>query len=153
MIDNSKLVCPKCRKTNWFAIDNAPQYSDFCRNCYYKISYWKQDFLTQFHCEKCNNNNGTLNDKDNYITITCSDCGHENYILKKNNDTLDNRNLVSPVNNKKPVKKFVPKCPMCQSPNIRKLTAAKRITHGLAFGLFSKTARSQWVCNSCGNKW
>lgn len=48
---------------------------------------------------------------------------------------------------------YVPKCPTCQSPNIHKLSTSKRAVHGLAFGLFSKTARSQWECKDCGNKW
>lgn len=45
-----------------------------------------------------------------------------------------------------------PKCPLCKSKNIRKTSAAKRIAHGAAFGLFSNTARSQWECLNCGNK-
>lgn len=48
---------------------------------------------------------------------------------------------------------YTPKCPVCQSPNINKISGLSRAAHGLTFGLFSKTARSQWVCNSCGNKW
>lgn len=47
----------------------------------------------------------------------------------------------------------IPKCPICQSTNIQKISSINRAVHGLAFGLFSKTARSQWVCNNCGNKW
>ena len=46
-----------------------------------------------------------------------------------------------------------PKCPMCGSTNIHKISGVKRATHGLAFGLFSKTARSQWECGNCHNKW
>lgn len=46
-----------------------------------------------------------------------------------------------------------PKCPTCGSTNISKLTATNRLVHGAAFGLFSKTARSQWKCKSCGNLW
>lgn len=49
-------------------------------------------------------------------------------------------------------KEYVPKCPICQSPNIRKISSAKRVAHGYAFGLFSNTARSQWECLNCGNK-
>lgn len=49
--------------------------------------------------------------------------------------------------------KNVPRCPVCNSSNIQKISGASRITHGLAFGLFSKTARSQFKCNHCGNKW
>ena len=48
--------------------------------------------------------------------------------------------------------KHQPKCPVCSSPNIRKISLGKRAVHGTAFGLFSKTARSQWECLNCGNK-
>ena len=45
------------------------------------------------------------------------------------------------------------KCPTCNSTNVQKLSATKRTAHGLMFGLFSKTARSQFGCKNCGYKW
>lgn len=48
---------------------------------------------------------------------------------------------------------YTPKCPVCGSPNIHKISTTKRVVSGAAFGLFSKTARSQWECSNCGNKW
>lgn len=46
-----------------------------------------------------------------------------------------------------------PRCPTCGSTDIRKLSAATRgVSLGL-FGLASKTARSQFVCDNCGYKW
>lgn len=47
---------------------------------------------------------------------------------------------------------YTPKCPLCGSPNIKQISDIKKTTHALAFGLFSKTARSQWECKNCGNK-
>lgn len=47
----------------------------------------------------------------------------------------------------------IPKCPTCQSENIKKISVAKRATHGALFGIFSKTAFSQFECNNCGYKW
>lgn len=47
----------------------------------------------------------------------------------------------------------LPKCPTCQSTNITKISGAKRTAHGVAFGLFSNTARSQFECKNCGYKW
>ena len=38
----------------------------------------------------------------------------------------------------------IPRCPVCRSTEIKKIGAGKRAMHGAAFGLFSKTARSQW---------
>lgn len=46
-----------------------------------------------------------------------------------------------------------PRCPTCGSTDIRKLSAGARgVSLGL-FGLASKTARSQFVCDNCGYKW
>lgn len=50
-------------------------------------------------------------------------------------------------------KENIPKCPTCQSQNVSKITSAKRITHGVTFGIFSKTAFSQYECKNCGYKW
>lgn len=47
----------------------------------------------------------------------------------------------------------IPKCPTCNSTKIKKISATKKVAHGLAFGLFSKTAFSQFECNNCGYKW
>lgn len=46
-----------------------------------------------------------------------------------------------------------PKCPTCQSENVKKISVAKKATHGFIFGIFSKTAFSQFECCSCGYKW
>lgn len=46
-----------------------------------------------------------------------------------------------------------PKCPTCQSINIKKISTARKAVHGAAFGIFSKTAFSQFECCNCGYKW
>lgn len=46
-----------------------------------------------------------------------------------------------------------PKCPHCGDTNIHKISATSKVVHGAAFGLFSKTARSQFECGNCGFKW
>lgn len=53
----------------------------------------------------------------------------------------------------KPYIVLQPKCPTCGSTNIKKISTVSRVTHGYAFGLFSKTARSQFECKNCGYKW
>lgn len=37
-----------------------------------------------------------------------------------------------------------PKCPTCNSTNISKISSISKVSGALAFGLFSKTARSQF---------
>ena len=46
-----------------------------------------------------------------------------------------------------------PKCPTCSSTNITKISTTSKVAGAVAFGLFSKTARSQFKCNNCGYKW
>lgn len=48
---------------------------------------------------------------------------------------------------------IVPQCPTCKSKNITTIPNSKRMIYGLIFGLFSKTATSQFECKNCGYKW
>ena len=49
--------------------------------------------------------------------------------------------------------KNLPTCPTCGSTNIQKISGLNRAAHGYMFGLFSKTAKSQFCCKNCGYKW
>lgn len=46
----------------------------------------------------------------------------------------------------------LPRCPVCQSTNLKKISTAAKVASGFAFGLFSTTARSQFECKNCGYK-
>ena len=58
-----------------------------------------------------------------------------------------------PVPKQNAVEESVPKCPTCQSTNIERIGAVTRGVAAGLFGLFSSTARSQFVCENCGYKW
>ena len=45
------------------------------------------------------------------------------------------------------------KCPTCGSKNVERISIANRAVHAYAFGLFSKTAKSQFKCKDCGYAW
>ena len=47
----------------------------------------------------------------------------------------------------------IPHCPTCGSTNIKKISATSKAVGAGLFGLFSKTARSQFECKDCGYKW
>lgn len=47
----------------------------------------------------------------------------------------------------------IPKCPTCGSTNIEKISLTSKAIGAGLFGIFSKTARSQFKCNNCGYKW
>lgn len=47
----------------------------------------------------------------------------------------------------------MPKCPTCGSTDIQKISTASKVVGASLFGLFSRTAKSQFKCNKCGYKW
>lgn len=47
----------------------------------------------------------------------------------------------------------IPKCPTCGSSNIKKISTASKIAGATMFGLFSRTAKSQFKCGNCGYTW
>ena len=47
----------------------------------------------------------------------------------------------------------VPKCPTCQSTNIRKMGGIERGASIYAFGLFSKKINKTFKCQNCGYTW
>lgn len=91
-----------------------------------------------------------------YIKETFSEEAYERRLLiikaenehKDSNYYIDNsttQSVTQPSN--------VPKCPTCGSTNIKKISATSKVVGAGLFGLFSKTARSQFECKSCGYKW
>ncbi len=46
-----------------------------------------------------------------------------------------------------------PKCPTCGSTNVKKISVTSKAVGAGLFGLFSKTAKSQFECENCGYKW
>ena len=52
-----------------------------------------------------------------------------------------------------PQQSNVPKCPTCGSTNIRKISVGAKMGGAAMFGLFSKTAKSQFECGNCKYKW
>ena len=47
----------------------------------------------------------------------------------------------------------LPKCPTCGSTNIKKISVVSKAGGMFMFGIFSKTAKSQFQCEDCGYKW
>lgn len=46
-----------------------------------------------------------------------------------------------------------PKCPTCQSTNIKKISSLSKAGSVAMWGIFSQKVRKQWHCNNCGSEW
>ncbi len=72
------------------------------------------------------------------------------------NDAQLNWHVISDYNNhsaQPPAAPQQPRCPTCGSPYIERISATSKAAGAFAFGLFSKTAKSQFRCKNCGYKW
>lgn len=49
--------------------------------------------------------------------------------------------------------KNIPKCPTCQSTDIKKISTMSKVSSVALWGLFSQKVKKQWHCNNCGSEW
>lgn len=47
----------------------------------------------------------------------------------------------------------IPKCPTCQSTNLKKITVTSKAMNTALFGLFGTKRHKTFHCNSCGYEW
>lgn len=81
--------------------------------------------------------------------IQC-ECGNEGYgfIEYKNNPAIE-KTIVKKTSNV--VNK--PKCPTCNSTNIKKISGLSKAGSVAMFGIFSQKVKKQMHCNNCGYEW
>ena len=148
-----------------------------CPSCGSSMKEIREWYLTEFKdeieksiprqkCYKCfkpKYNLETLYVFDEYLMTTCSNCGMPAPLCPVTEKAKEEIRIRTEIAIAKATAQLayapkkpdpnIPRCPVCHSPEIQKIGAGKRMVHGAAFGLFSKTARSQWECKHCGNKW
>lgn len=145
-------ICPKC------GLNNNLEYEDFyCSYCHHTL---QQTDMTIDEFDKIKFQM-TTEELDAYL------------ISKYAKDTLDftlhNQRMadyyknISEINQQREEynhqiqqqtnTQHAPKCPTCGSSNISKISISSKILGAVSLGLFSKTAKSQFICHNCGYKW
>lgn len=158
--------CPKCAKVDIPEKDIC----DFCEtelietNIQYKFIDWKansskieMDIIYKFQIE-----DNPLFDKKIYLKRIKGDPlerrkeldrkkeqeekdrYRENMIKLHGSDTISNSSNAAP---------NVPKCPTCQSTNIKKISVGSKAVGFATVGVFSSNFGKTMVCNNCGYKW
>ncbi len=135
----TNVVCIKCR--NYTNMVESKHDDEYYRNKslekYGDYSHWNEFLLPEIK-------ENPLFDEEKHNYKPSSEEQHKRH-QKILDDIMKNKMQNSNPNQ--------PKCPTCGSTNIEKISTTSRVTHGLMFGLFSKTAKSQFRCKNCGNKW
>ena len=107
-------------------------------------------------CDKCKNEQLLFHDDceeetDSYVKLKdgveliCEVCGNksEQIISFQTNEEA----------NSHPTPQYVPKCPICHSPNIHKITTGTKVARAAMFGIFAlPKAGKQWKCDNCGSE-
>ncbi len=116
--------------------------------------------ISMYECPKCNKTVYFRSGVDEVYT-KCKTCGTEltyrytnPYHPNKNIKMVNNINTNSyPKNPASTQPTNVPKCPTCQSTNIRKMGSVERGASILTWGIFSKKINKTFKCNNCGHTW
>lgn len=137
----SLIICPECKK-------QVSEYADTCPNCGYPIK--KHNSLKDIESIKCPIC-GIDNDKSILINnnMLCKVCGADLSDL----DRLYDQIRIHKQEEERAKQSNLPKCPTCQSTNIKKISATSKATNAVLFGLFGNKRKKQFHCNSCGYEW
>ena len=126
-------ICPKCQNyiTPYESLQEVDYYRDKSMKLIGNYSYARQILIDEEVSSNplYNPNTNTHNAEKEY-----------------------NQRIASIFNQKKE-EANVPKCPTCGSTNIKKISTSSKVFGAAMFGLFSKTARSQFECQNCHYKW
>lgn len=126
---------------SFFGEDNkAVEVEIICDKCGKIINIEDQSFFSNVQSEYC------VSQKR--IICECGNISTPGIIERKKNISLNQATI-----KKSNYYSNTPKCPTCGSTNIEKISATSKVVGAVAFGLFSKTARSQFKCKNCGAKW
>lgn len=128
--------------TTFFNEEYKPQSIQLiCEKCgeYIEVDY-NNEYISKAQAEYCVVTNGER--------IKCK-CGNQcqNGLIepKKNQKIIHVQQSVSALN--------VPKCPTCNSTNIKKISTGERVTSVAMLGLFSKKINKSFKCKNCGYTW
>lgn len=82
---------------------------------------------------------------------------HSTYSKKNSTDSTIFSNSTEKSNkniqNDKVETKHIPKCPTCQSTNIRKISTTSKVSNTVLFGLLGTKRHKIFHCNNCGYEW
>lgn len=144
------LYCPICGKI-------ISSFNKFCPNCKGTTPPHKSLYDSSYYKDKAERTYGVSSMA--FKILILEEASKSNIFDKTKcaiDIDLDNRISEYRTNPPKyPVNNTTnkPKCPTCGSTNIKKISATSKVLGAAMWGLFSKTAHSQFQCNNCGYKW
>lgn len=147
------LICPKCGAYDYiceYTEDNSIRIScKYCHTFYVQTKYDANEF-EHINLQEFRKGN------EDFEADIAKQYGHGEFDQEAYNRRKEI--IAQRVKEREAAKSLTqspntPKCPTCGSTNIQKISATKKAAGAIGFGLFSKTAKSQFECKNCGYKW
>lgn len=114
------------------------------------MEYWGEKYTSKIENEFKVNSEALYN-----RWLECKNCGKEFDVndIERYKETNIGNIILPEVSIKKESAQNVPKCPTCQSTNIKKISEMSKIGSVAMWGIFSRKVHKQWHCNNCGSEW
>lgn len=153
----SLIICPECGK-------EISDKATVCIHCGYPIKkvenpHISKKYVYMYMSNSCLSNPfKEFNEHKEGVQI-CPDCGkqleyYETEIIDNNTNLVIKRSTEESQEDSNSMQLLnIPKCPTCSSTDVKKIGSISKVAGAVTFGIFSKTAKSQFKCNSCGYKW
>ena len=79
----------------------------------------------------------------------------DNYIHENINHINEHQTIIQNYQTQKQSRDFLnkPKCPTCNSTNLKKISTTSKVVNTAVFGLFGTKRFKQFHCNNCGYEW
>lgn len=146
---NKEFICPKC------GFHSAGFGESGKDNIYIKCKYCNTNMIqTDETGDEFVDNFCTYSVKgEDYFKIFAKKYGGDQFSEEAYEDRIRTVKRENSARQSTQQSSNVPHCPTCGSTNIKKISATSKVVGAGLFGLFSKTARSQFECKDCGYKW
>lgn len=150
MAEKRYCYCPRCGQT-YINKTDEPKTCLVCKTTMIDLPP-EQDFAYFINLDMYDENgNEIIGNSDKIFHLYVKDNPQFNRKLweLKNSHNEYVRNHMAPVKPNKPV----PKCPICGSENLAKISSTKKAAKILAFGIFGMGDNGKtWRCKDCGSK-
>lgn len=137
------LECKVCHIT--LSEEDVLKYNNVCPCCHTQNSFYEEYILD---IKRVSTDESFVN-----AMIKLKSEDPIEYQLKMNQFAMQKEQQKQLEQGQKSSDTNVPKCPTCQSTNLKKITVTSKAMNTAMFGIFGKKRHKTFHCNNCGYEW